>query len=313
MIPADDLNRIKMNEKLIKYSICICNYNMADTIERALISVLDQVDKRFEVLVIDDGSSDNSIEIMKSLQKKYDNLRVIALKRDKKRELGETRNISIREAKGEYVLLHIDADDVWEPFLISFINLFHRLEGLIKKDVLVSGQQVNIARREFLLSHGPYRNTHRAQDRDLWHRMASIDAYIPVDHIIFRKRLSRPFSIRLKRLFRNTWFQLLYDLRQGTRTGEYVIACYTSFFRHNKNISFLLKILRAILIIPAFIKNIFSEPLPMPKSMRGHNEFVKYREKMRGTFPELFQRYGGSPDISNMRVKEQFIFNNSNK
>ena len=84
-------------------------------------------------------------------------------------------------------MLHIDADDVWEPYINSFVYLFHKLEKLIKKDVLLSGSQINIAKRKFLMKHGPYRNTHRAQDRDMWHRLAAIDAYIPVDHIIFRK------------------------------------------------------------------------------------------------------------------------------
>ena len=310
MTPADYLNRDKMNKKLIKYSICICNYNMADTIEKALVSVLDQVDNRFEILVIDDGSSDNSIEIMKSLQKKYNNLRVIALKRDNKRELGETRNISIREAKGEYVLLHIDADDYWDPYINSFVYLFHKLEKIVKNDFLLSGNQINIGKRSFLMKYGPYRNTHRAQDRDMWHRLAAINAYIPVDHIPFRKRLSRPIHVKNYRIFRNTWFQLIYDLRQGTRTYQYVFACFTSFFRKNKDISLSLKIVRAILIIPAFIRAQFYEPLPMPKSLPTHREFVLYREKNRGTFKDLFKSYGSSYDLSDMNSDEQYIFNN---
>ena len=64
MVSNDDLNKNKMNKKTYKYSICICNYNMADTIDKALISVLDQVDERFEILVIDDGSSDDSIKVI---------------------------------------------------------------------------------------------------------------------------------------------------------------------------------------------------------------------------------------------------------
>ena len=62
------------------YSVCIPNYNMSDTIERALKSVLNQLDNRYEVLVVDDGSSDNSVEIVSKLCKEFDILRLIAPK-----------------------------------------------------------------------------------------------------------------------------------------------------------------------------------------------------------------------------------------
>ena len=146
------------------YSICICNYNMSDTLERSLSSILDQIDERYEVLLVDDGSTDCSVAIVKKLQKKYDLLRLLTLKREKNRHLGETRNISIKEAQGTYVILHIDTDDVWEPYINDFVNLFHCLEHCIKRDFLASGQQINIARRDFLLKHGPYRNIQRS-----WH------------------------------------------------------------------------------------------------------------------------------------------------
>ena len=55
------------------YSVCICNYNMADTLEVSLRSVLDQLDERYEVIVIDDGSKDSSVEILENLSNAYEN------------------------------------------------------------------------------------------------------------------------------------------------------------------------------------------------------------------------------------------------
>ena len=239
-----EINKHNGDNFFPKYSICICNYNMADTIEKALTSVLDQIDERFEVLLVDDGSNDKSVEIIRKIQKKYSSLRLITLQRSSKRQLGKTRNLSVKEAKGEYVILHVDADDYWEPYIITFINLFHRLESLIKKDILVAGNQINIGKRNFLLKYGPYRNTHRAQDRDMWHRLASIERYIPIDHLPFRQRLSRPNSIRIYRVFRNTWFQILYDLRNDKKRYCYVFACLLSIFKRNKNVTLRLKIVR---------------------------------------------------------------------
>ena len=117
-------------------SIVIPTYNRKPILEKCLYALENQKlntnISKYEVVVVDDGSNDQSVEKIKSLKKDYKNLRLISLQRDKNRELGETRNISIREAKGEYVLLHIDADDLWEPYIPSFVYLFHKLEKLIK-------------------------------------------------------------------------------------------------------------------------------------------------------------------------------------
>ena len=136
------------------YSVCIPNYNMSDTIERALKSVLNQLDNRYEVLVVDDGSSDNSVEIVSKLCKEFDILRLIALQRDPRRKLGETRNLSIREARGEYVILHVDADDIWEPYIDDFVR-YHRLENYLGEQFLLSGQQINMGKRNFLMNADP--------------------------------------------------------------------------------------------------------------------------------------------------------------
>ena len=95
-----------------RYTICICNYNVAATLEAALLSIISQVDNSYQILVVDDGSSDNSISILRDLQKRYSNFNAIFLQRDSRRKLGDTRNISIKAAKGEFVIMHIDADDI---------------------------------------------------------------------------------------------------------------------------------------------------------------------------------------------------------
>ena len=53
---------------LQKYSICICNYNMGRTLETAIKSILDQLNFEFEVILVDDRSTDKSIEIVKKLR-----------------------------------------------------------------------------------------------------------------------------------------------------------------------------------------------------------------------------------------------------
>ena len=109
-----------------KYSICMCNYNMDSTLENSLKSILNQLNEVDEVVVVDDGSSDNSLSLLMKLREKYNNLRIIPLIRDARRKLGETRNISIRAARGKYVLVHIDTDDLWK-------NIFHLFRKYIMR------------------------------------------------------------------------------------------------------------------------------------------------------------------------------------
>jgi glycosyltransferase involved in cell wall biosynthesis len=44
---------------------------MADTLERSLTSILDQIDDRFEVVIVDDGSADDSVNVIKGMQLRY--------------------------------------------------------------------------------------------------------------------------------------------------------------------------------------------------------------------------------------------------
>ena len=76
------------------YSICISNYNMSSTVA-SLNSILYQLDDSFEVVVADDGSSDNSLKFFTKSRKNI-LLRIIPLVRDNRRKLGETRNVSVR-------------------------------------------------------------------------------------------------------------------------------------------------------------------------------------------------------------------------
>ena len=198
----------------IKYSICMCNYNMARTIERALRSVLEQVPPpHYEVVLIDDGSKDNSVQIIKKLQQEFSHLRLILLKRNSKRKLGLTRNISIQEANGEYVLLHLDCDDITAPHIQDFVTIFHKIEKIINKDFLLQGNPINMGKRDFLLSIGPYQNIFRGQDRDLWKRLRADDALVKLNHKSFKTYLPRTISDRIKRSFYYTFNIIENDFR----------------------------------------------------------------------------------------------------
>ncbi len=190
-----------------KYSICICNYNMNDTLEKSIKSILNQINKNIEIIVVDDGSSDNSVETLKKIKNENleKNFNFIPLVRDHRRKLGETRNISIKAARGKYVILHIDTDDIWEPYIYSYIKVFHELEKrLNKKNFMLSGRQIQMATKNLLIEN-PYENVYYGEDRLLWSKLTTIGRLISLEHRSFRERI--PLKNRKNKLFKAIFSQ----------------------------------------------------------------------------------------------------------
>lgn len=282
----------------------MCNYNMADTLERSLVSLMDQLDESFEVVIADDGSTDSSVHVIRELQKKYGALRLIELERDPARKLGLTRNISISNARGDYVLLHLDCDDVFGPYLKDFVEVFHRIERCLKRDILLSGQHINMAKREFLLERGPYRNLYRGEDRDLWSRLAAVNAYLPFDHVDFITRLPKTTKVKIKKTIIDTFDHMCNEFKCGTSLIRYIKLQMQK--RHLYSLK--LKIIRMVVIFPAWLFSLFDEPLPKVETIGSFEAFAAYREKTRGTYSDIMKRHGCEPDLSFLSPDAQNIF-----
>lgn len=91
-------------------SIILPTYNGADRINESIKSVLNQTYKNWELLVIDDGSKDNTKDVIENFTKS--DLRIRYIKNENNLGLQKTLNKGIREAKGEYIA-RIDDDDIW--------------------------------------------------------------------------------------------------------------------------------------------------------------------------------------------------------
>ncbi len=103
---------MKMNVKSIEtlVSIIMPAYNSASTISESIQSVLDQTFKSWELLIIDDQSIDNTIEIVKDFISKDKRINLLALTNNG--GLSNARNSGIKIAKGKF-LAFLDADDLW--------------------------------------------------------------------------------------------------------------------------------------------------------------------------------------------------------
>lgn len=90
----------------MKFSIVIPNYNSEQFIEKCINSILNQTYQDYEIIVVDDISTDKSVSILKKLLRKKDKLIV----NKSKRLSGGSRNVGIMEATGDYIIC-IDCDD----------------------------------------------------------------------------------------------------------------------------------------------------------------------------------------------------------
>ena len=102
-------------------SVIIPVYNAENFIEQTIQSVLNQTIQDFEIIVLNDGSKDNSGAVIQALQKQ-DN-RIIYISKSNS-GVSDTRNKGIEKAKGKY-LAFLDADDIWKKD-----NLEKKLAGL---------------------------------------------------------------------------------------------------------------------------------------------------------------------------------------
>lgn len=89
------------------FSVIVPVYNIEDWLKKCVDSILNQRYKDYELLLIDDGSTDSSGQLCDWYQKNYHNIQVVHKKNG---GLSDARNCGIRCAKGEY-LLFVDGDD----------------------------------------------------------------------------------------------------------------------------------------------------------------------------------------------------------
>lgn len=97
-------------------SIIVPVYNDEEYLKATIESVYSQKECTMEVIAVDDGSTDNSLSVLKDLQKKYPSMIVIT---QSNRGPGGARNRGLQEANGEYIYF-LDGDDLIDQDLVRF-------------------------------------------------------------------------------------------------------------------------------------------------------------------------------------------------
>lgn len=95
-------------------SVIIPTHNRAEYLKAAIASVLNQTFQDFEILIVDDGSSDTTPDVVKS----FDDDRIQYVRHPKSRGGAAARNTGIAHSSGEYVAF-LDDDDEWYPYKLA--------------------------------------------------------------------------------------------------------------------------------------------------------------------------------------------------
>ena len=262
-------------------SICICNKNMEDTLPHSLNSVLTQLDNRYEVIVIDDYSSDGSRIELKKLEAIHSNLRVIYLSKDKNRRLGMTRNLSFKIARGKWCIFHIDTDDLIGPYIMEFERIVRKMDEFLDRDHLFSGKQIHMAKKEFLVARGPFKNIYRGEDRDLYMRLAFSHEWIIIEHKRFITRMKRLKIKKFNKILNDEWDTTVVDLQMGSKPLSYLISIISRY--------------KIIGLVRTFVKCLFVPFAYLVSCKRGFfssedkvqlEDFIIYRKQNTKSFSE---------------------------
>jgi len=225
---------------LPRVSVVIPTCNRAHDVCDAIDSALGQTFRDLEVLVVDDGSTDDTPEV---IRRRFGSEPRLELLRQANAGAGAARNRGIRRARGEYVAF-LDSDDLWLPEKLElqiahldahpaaglvFCDLFFEepgrrvrrfeatrfagdtsLRGLVERGFPLCTPAV-VARRQALLEVGLFDETLRcAQDWDLWIRLLARTPAVYVDRPmgIVRRRggnLSRDWQLEKWRCWLRVW------------------------------------------------------------------------------------------------------------
>ena len=99
---------------MIKVSVILTTYNLQDVISETLISIIGQEFHNYEVIIVDDGSTDDTCKIIKKYTEEFKFLKLYEIEHS---GAGYARNYGFSKSCGQYVIF-LDGDDVFHPALI---------------------------------------------------------------------------------------------------------------------------------------------------------------------------------------------------
>lgn len=106
-----------MNQKKIEISVVVPLYNKKKSVLETMKAALNQTFNNYEIIVVDDGSTDHSAELVETI--KNEKLKIY---RKENTGVSDTRNFGIKKAQGDYIAF-LDADDLWDNLYLERLHM----------------------------------------------------------------------------------------------------------------------------------------------------------------------------------------------
>lgn len=279
------------------------NFDMAETLAVSLTSVLEQLDDRFEVVVVDDGSTDGSVELLQRLENEYEVIRVVTNAGND--NLGEARNHSFKIANGEYVLSAIDTDDQFTRCIPEFVSLYHELENGRDDRFLLLGDGIYMAPRDLVLET-PYRSLGYGEDRDFYRRLIAEDALLSISHVPVR--FSVGYDRSLSEQFEVGFETIVVQFQSGLNLIPYMRWAAEETLHEGGQLERYRGLAHLLLAPFAYAKSLTKERYEAPSEFR---DIGRYKEALRDvhmTASQLEERLGIEIDWSNIGPRGRALF-----
>lgn len=211
-------------EKMTCVSVCMTTYNGENYVSEQLDSILPQLGEQDELLISDDGSSDNTQEILKRYQANDPRIQVYF-----NHQLGVLKNFEfiLGKARNEIVFLS-DQDDIWLPNKKETLLAYFAADPSVQ--VLMSDAQIVNDQRQILVeSFYDYRHCGTGVWKNIWK-----NTYIGCAMAVRREFLQKclPFPRYLP--MHDMWIGILADMHQQARMIPEKLLFYR---RHDQNVS----------------------------------------------------------------------------
>ena len=245
------------------FSVVIPNYNKANYIDATVRSVLDQTFENYEIIVVDDGSTDGSLEVLNQFLSDS-RFRIV---QQTNQGVSAARNNGIRNARFDHIAF-LDADDIWHPEFLQHINSAFQLY----KDAVIVGSKFRRVKPDLKVDFEPIDNI-SIQSVSNYFELANADPLFCSSASVIHKRVFRQISAFNTQLAAgedlDMWFRIMLHF-DGVYINN-VLAYYTEAEQVHNN-TFNLPMLEKHLA--RHMLDLYAPFLDQPERKKGFRKFT---------------------------------------
>ena len=133
------VNEANLIKEQLFISVIMPAYNRTTLIKDSIDSILKQTYQHYELIIIDDGSDDDTCDVVRDIIASNDNVSIQLIELDKNSGVSFARNRGLEKAKGD-IITYLDSDNIWDENYLNLIN--HAYINNKKCDSVYAGQEI---------------------------------------------------------------------------------------------------------------------------------------------------------------------------